>query len=237
MAIGSALFGYHNILNQPRAAKGQIFSPYLGKEYSEDSIEAELNKYCDRLHVEKLENVVETTARLISEGNIIGWFQGRSEIGPRALGNRSILADPRRAEMKDIINSRIKHREAFRPFAPIVLEEQQEQYFFMRHPSYYMMFVPYIEPDKRKQIPAVTHVDGTGRLQTVSKQLNPKLHNLLTAFYDRTGVPVLLNTSFNDNGEPIIESPSDAIRCFLNIDLDYLVIHDFIVSKRKASVS
>lgn len=233
-SIGSALYGYHQIMNQSReAGKKPLFSPYLGKAYDEAAIEGELSIHRSRLRIMKPDDIYQTTAKLLSEGNIMGWFQGRSEIGPRALGNRSILADPRKGEMKDIINSRIKHREAFRPFAPIVMEEYQEQYFTMKHPSYYMLLVPYIHANKQSVIPAVTHADGTGRVQTVTRDLNPKLHRLISSFNEMTGVPVLLNTSFNDNGEPIVESPADAISCFLNIDLDYLVLHDYLIAKEE----
>lgn len=231
-SIGSALYGYHELMQQPRVSSTSFFSPYLGVEYSEQQMEETIRTYQERLRVRRLERTDQETASLIAEGNIIGWFQGCSEIGPRALGNRSILADPRRKDMKDTINARIKHREPFRPFAPIVLEEKQHEYFSMHHPSYYMLLVPYVLENKRALVPSITHTDGTGRVQTVSRQLNPKLHQLLTAFDELTGVPVLLNTSFNDNGEPIVESPADAIECFLKIDLDYLIIGDYLLSKR-----
>lgn len=230
-AIGAAYYGYHMLLGQARPAKQKLFSPYLGRMYEPADIASLLESYGDKLEVHAPENLYEAAAAMLDKGNIIGWFQGRSEIGPRALGNRSILADPRRADMKDIINARIKHREAFRPFAPIVLEELQGEYFSTTHPAYYMLLVPYVREERRGEIPSVTHVDGTGRVQTVSRQLNPRLHKLLTAYHQLTGTPVLLNTSFNDNGEPIVESPQDAIDCFLRIDLDALVLDRWILRK------
>lgn len=231
-AIGSALYGCYQIQNMPRIMEGTKFSPYLGVEYTDQHIADILDEYKDRVSVVKPDDIYPATAKLLAEGKIIGWFQGRSEIGPRALGNRSILANPRLKQMKDTINARIKHREAFRPFAPVVLEEYQTQYFRMQHPSYYMLLVPGIHSEKQEEIPAVTHVDGTGRVQTVSRELNPILHHLLSAFHEETGTPILLNTSFNDNGEPIIESPRDAMECFLKIDLDHLIINGYILTKR-----
>ncbi|GFN30063.1 hypothetical protein PCURB6_03230 [Paenibacillus curdlanolyticus] len=232
-AIGSALLCYYESPTSKREI--DTFTPYLGRHYHEDEIKEIINLYLDRVELIESDKVLELTAELIAEGNIVGWFQGRSEIGPRALGNRSILADPRKKDMKDIINARIKHREPFRPFAPVVLEEKQTEYFCMEHPSYYMLLVPEIRKDKVKEIPSVTHVDITGRVQTVSKEINPLLHNLVMEFYKKTETAVLLNTSFNDNNEPIVESPVDAIECFLKIDLDYLIIDKFVLKKRGKS--
>ncbi|WP_400161932.1 carbamoyltransferase [Brevibacillus sp. TJ4] len=232
-SIGAALYGYHVLSNRPREATGQLFSPYLGKQYAESEVLAALESCKESIQVEKPADCAETVAQLLTEGYIVAWFHGRSEIGPRALGNRSILVDPRRSEMKDILNARVKHREPFRPFAPIVLEEYQTAYFELDHPSYYMLLVPRVKPDKVEEIPAVTHVDGTGRVQTVSKKLNPYLYGLLEKFYEKTGVPVLLNTSFNDNGEPIVESPADAVKCFLGTDIDYLAINGYLVRKKR----
>jgi carbamoyltransferase len=231
-SIGAALYGYYHIMDQPMPSTKEKFSPYLGKNYSKQSIEQAIGLYKEKLLIVKPEHLFKETAKILSEGKIIGWFQGKSEIGPRALGNRSILADARNKDMKDSINSRIKHREAFRPFAPLVLENKQADYFSTDHPSYYMLLVPYIHEAKRDEVPSITHVDGTGRVQTVSETMNPVLHDLLSAFYDLTGTPILLNTSFNDNGEPIVETPTDAIECFLNIDLDYLIMDDYILSKK-----
>jgi carbamoyltransferase len=152
-------------------------------------------------------------------------------MGPRALGNRSILMSPLVAENKDILNSQVKHREAFRPFAPAILEELADEYFEIDRPSPYMLLVPPVREEKRHRIPAVTHVDGTGRLQTVSKASNPHLYSLIEKFHEKTGVPVLLNTSFNVAGEPIVETPEDALRCFVSTRIDALLIGDKLLIK------
>ncbi len=178
------------------------------------------------------EEVARQTAQLISDGKIVGWFQGRAEWGPRALGNRSIVVDPRRAEMKDVLNSRIKHREMFRPFAPSILEEHTDEYFMRSDPSPFMTFAYYVRPEKRAAIPAPTHVDGTGRLQTVSRSANPQYWRLIREFGNLTGVPVLLNTSFNDN-EPIVCRPEEAVDCFRRTLMDVLVLGDTIVTKNE----
>jgi carbamoyltransferase len=179
------------------------------------------------------ETLVRTTARHISEGKIVGWFQGRAEWGPRALGQRSILADPRRPEMKEILNRRIKHREIFRPFAPSILEEASGEFFEKAHPSPFMTFAYNVRQEKRGVIPAPTHVDGTARLQTVSRTANPLYWKLIRAFGDLTGVPVVLNTSFNDN-EPIVCRPEEALDCFRRTQLDVLVMGNFILEKKSA---
>jgi carbamoyltransferase len=171
---------------------------------------------------------VTEVASFLADGDIIGWFQGRMEWGPRALGNRSILADPRRADMKDILNRRIKHREPFRPFAPSILEEAVSDYFDAPGLSPFMQLAFPVRPEKRAEIPAPTHVDGTGRLQTVSRNANPRFWTLLQEFRRQTGVPVLLNTSFNDN-EPIVCRPQEAIDCFLRTQMDALVLGDFVI--------
>jgi carbamoyltransferase len=180
------------------------------------------------------EDIVTRTADLLSDGAVIGWVQGRSEFGPRALGNRSILADPRPAENKNRINAMIKKREAYRPFAPTVVEEQVSEYFVAPDGDTlsFMTFVVDVEPSKRELLGAVTHVDGTARVQTVSRDQNPRYWSLIKAFGDRTGVPMLLNTSFNNNEEPIVDSVEDAIVCFLTTDLDYLVVGDYLIRKK-----
>jgi carbamoyltransferase len=177
------------------------------------------------------ERVARETAKLISQGKIVGWFQGRAEWGPRALGNRSIVVDPRRAEMKDILNARIKHREMFRPFAPSILEEEVGNFFTCSKPSPFMTFAYSVRPENRDLIPAPTHVDGTGRLQTVSRNENPRYWRLIKEFGDLTGVPVLLNTSFNDN-EPIVCTPDEGIDCFRRTRMDVLVLGNTIVEKK-----
>jgi len=162
---------------------------------------------------------------------VIGWFQGRSEFGPRALGNRSIIADPRTAEMKDILNKRVKFRQAFRPFAPIVLAERSKEIFEGDEDSPFMLLAKRVRPEWRDKIPAIVHVDGTARVQTVRQEHNDRLYRLLKEFEAITGVPVLLNTSFNVKGEPIVETPRDAVECFLTTGIDYLAIHDLLISK------
>jgi carbamoyltransferase len=162
---------------------------------------------------------------------VVAWFQGRSELGPRALGNRSILADPRRAEMKAILNGRVKHRQAFRPFAPVVLAERARDIFEGDEPSPYMLIAKRVRPEWKDRIPAVVHVDGSARVQTVDAASNPVLYRLLEAFDALTGVPVLVNTSFNVKGEPMVETPQDAMACFLETGIDYLVLHDTLIGK------
>jgi carbamoyltransferase len=176
------------------------------------------------------EVIAKEAAKEIAAGKILGWFQGRAEWGPRALGNRSIVADPRRAEMKDILNARIKHREMFRPFAPSVLAEATAEYFEKSYPSPFMTQAYAVRAEKRDKIPAPTHVDGTGRLQTVTQQANPRYWRLIREFGNLTGVPVVLNTSFNDN-EPIVCRPEEAIDCFLRTKMDVLVLGDVLVRK------
>ena len=168
-------------------------------------------------------------AAIVVDGKILGWFQGRAEWGPRALGNRSIVADPRRAEMKETLNQRIKHREIFRPFAPSILAETTGEWFEKSHPSPFMTLAYAVRPEKRDKIPAPTHVDGTGRLQTVTREANPRYWGLIKAFERLTGVPVVLNTSFNDN-EPIVCRPEEALDCFLRTRMDALVLGDFLIS-------
>ena len=166
----------------------------------------------------------------IERGDVVGWFQGRMEWGPRALGNRSILAHPGRPDMKEILNARIKRREWFRPFAPAVLAERQHEIFTSAHPSPFMLHVYGVRPEWRDRLPAVTHVDGSGRLQTVTREANPDYHELIKRFGDRTGIPVLLNTSFNEN-EPVVCRPEEAIDCFKRTRMDVLAIGDFVVTK------
>jgi carbamoyltransferase len=175
--------------------------------------------------------LTERTADALTGGKVVGWFQGRMEFGPRALGNRSILVDPRRAEMKDVLNARIKRREPFRPFAPSVLEEATGQYFARSEPSPFMLMTYPVRPEKAGEIPAPTHVDGTGRLQTVRHDQNPRFFDLIDAFRTRTGVPVLLNTSFNEN-EPICCTPEEAVETFRRTKMDALVLGDSYAEKR-----
>jgi len=228
LAIGAALHTYHSVLKQPRRHK--LKNSYLGPEFSESRIQSALQSA--GLQYRKLEQdpFLEEVAQQIAAGNVVGWFQGRMEWGPRALGNRSIVAHPGLADMKEILNARIKHREWFRPFAPSILAEYQHEYFEHDHPSPFMLHVYRIRPDKRKQLCAVNHVDDTGRLQTVSREENPMYYDLISAFHRKTGIPVILNTSFNEN-EPIVCTPEEAIDCFRRTRMDALAIGPFLVLK------
>ena len=203
---------------------------YLGNSFSDEEIESELERYA--VSFERLDRatLLEKTTDEIEKGNVVGWFQGRMEWGPRALGNRSILAHPGFPGMKDILNARIKHRESFRPFAPSVLVERQGELFEQDHPSPFMLHVYKIRPEWRDRLSAVNHVDDTGRLQTVSREENPLYYDLIKTFEGRTGIPVILNTSFNEN-EPVVCRPSEAIECFLRTKMDTLVIGSFFCRK------
>jgi carbamoyltransferase len=209
---------------------------FWGKDIGkQNEIEAELRKWDRFLTIEKSSNVARETAALIAQGHVVGWVQGRSEFGPRALGNRSILADPRPAENKGRINQMVKKREGYRPFAPSILEEDAREYFKLPGNSTalpFMVFVVDVREEKRGLLGAITHVDGSARLQTVSREFNRQYWELIHEFKQITGVPALLNTSFNNNVEPIVESVEDAIVCFLTTGLDYLVVGDFIMTKR-----
>lgn len=226
-AIGAAHYAYHVIHGHPRT---QVHNdPYLGTAYSDDEI-GKLIREC-KLTAVKHDDITGEAARLLAEGNILGWFQGRMEIGPRALGNRSILADPTLPHMKDKINAEVKHREAYRPFAPSVIAEKRSVYFDAIGDSPFMLKVCPVRPEMRNQLPAITHVDGSARLHTVSKDINLKFHDLIRKFGDKTGVPVLLNTSFNIQGEPIVESPINAIRCFFSTGLDAMALGSYLIKK------
>lgn len=233
LSVGAAYYVYHQILGQPRTFV--MDHAYWGPQFTPEAIGKSLENSHVRdlgLTVQKLsdEELVRLTAKRIADGKIVGWFQGRAEWGPRALGNRSILVDPRRAEMKDILNQRIKHRETFRPFAPSILEEATGQFFERSHPSPFMNLAYAVRPEKRATIPAPTHVDGTGRLQTVSRQTNPRYWALIKEFEKLTGVPVLLNTSFNEN-EPIVLTPKEALDCFLRTRMDVLALGNYLIEK------
>jgi carbamoyltransferase len=231
IAIGCAYYGWLEILKQRRDFV--MDHSYVGKRYSDQEAAKELQKFLVRIQVEakRSDNVCRDTAKLLADQKVIGWFQDRSEFGPRALGNRSLIADPRKPEMKDILNSRVKHRQAFRPFAPIVLAERMKEIFEGDEDSPFMLIAKPVRPEWRDKIPAIVHVDGTARVQTVREATNPMLYRLLKEFEALTGVPVLINTSFNIKGEPIVETPQDAVNCFLTTGVDHLVIHDTIVSK------
>jgi carbamoyltransferase len=232
-SAGAALFGYHNVLAQPRHA-ARTPEVYLGPAYDGRAVEGALATFAPKIVTRRPEPLYDYVAESIGAGKVVGWFQGRMEWGPRALGNRSILADPRRDDMRDVVNHAVKLREGFRPFAPACLLEHATEWFDMTGlpESPYMLFVVPVREDKRARIPSVTHVDGSARVQTVSPRQNPRLHALLTAFHARTGVPVLLNTSFNVKGEPIVNTPTDAVQCFLGTRIDMLVIDDHVIEKR-----
>lgn len=231
-SLGAALWGYYGIEKKPRDLnQGLIMKhAYLGRSYNDNEIKEAFNQF-SAISIEEPENLPKEAARLVAEGNIVAMFQGGSEFGPRALGHRSILANPAIPDMKDILNMRVKFREEFRPFAPAVLYEHQEEYFEIKQYTPFMLIVTDVKPDKRSVIPAVTHVDGTARLQSVSKEDGGIFYDLIKAFYQITNVPVILNTSFNIKGEPIVETPYDAVKCFANTNIDYLVIGKYIVKK------
>ncbi len=228
LAIGAALHTYHSVLKQPRQV--ELKNAYLGPDFSDSRIQSSLQSA--GLEYRKLERAVllDSVAEQIAAGNVVGWFQGRMEWGPRALGNRSIVAHPGLPNMKDVLNARIKHREWFRPFAPSILADFQHEYFEHDHPSPFMLHVYKIRPDKRQALCAVNHVDDTGRLQTVTREENPLYYDLISAFHRKTGIPVILNTSFNEN-EPIVCTPEEAIDCFQRTRMDVLAIGSFVVTK------
>src|SRR5262249_46648794 len=209
----------------------QMIGAYTGPEFSNDQIrDALLNA---KLNFESFADreLTKRAAQDIAGGLVVGWFQGRMEFGPRALGNRSIVVDPRRAEMKEILNDRIKKREPFRPFAPSILEERTGDYFEQTHPAPTMLMVYQIKEERRREILAVTHVDGSGRLQTVSRAVNARYYQLISDFAELTGVPVILNTSFNEN-EPIVCTPRHAIDCFLKTRMDVLYLGNHAIRRR-----
>ncbi len=234
-SLGAALWAYHSVLNQPR--KMVMKDAYWGEEYSEGEIRDFLESKGIRYEYFSDDGkLLDQVADSLANGKVIGWFQGRFEWGPRALGNRSILADPRRSEMKNIVNTKIKYREPFRPFAPVVLTECAQEYFEFpdvanHYPPRFMLMVSPVKPDKQSVIPATTHEGGTGRLQTIDYQTNPRYYEVVRRFGQATGVPVLLNTSYNLRGEPIVTTPGNAWNTFHNSGLDLLAIGPFLVRK------
>jgi carbamoyltransferase len=228
LAVGAALYVSNSILKEGK--RWVMKDAYLGNEYSDSVIKPELDRYKVSYRELDREQLLDATSEEIKNGNVVGWFQGRMEWGPRALGNRSILAHPGFPNMKDILNSRIKHREWFRPFAPSVIQERQNDIFEQDHPSPFMLHVYKIRPEWRERLSAVNHVDDTGRLQTVARDENPLYYDLINRFDEKTGIPVILNTSFNEN-EPIVCQPSEAIECFLRTKMDVLVIGSFFCKK------
>jgi carbamoyltransferase len=258
--LGAALAAYHVEFNKPRHINGALdamHGSYLGPEYSQADIEQRLAAAGAKFSVVGMPDIVERTCDALEAGHAIGWFQGRMEFGPRALGARSILGDPRNPQMQKNLNLKIKYRESFRPFAPSVLAEDAASYFDLDVHSPYMLLVADVKEDRRRKmtsneeelfgieklnvvrsdIPAVTHVDYSARVQTVHDETNPRYHALLSAFKRRTGCPVLVNTSFNVRGEPIVCTPEDAFRCFMGTNMETLVIGDCVLSKSEQDPS
>ena len=228
LSFGAACYGVFK-------AKEKVTLPHnislLGRTYSDEEIEEALEG-TDYKKFDNFEELCDETVKVLADNKIVGWFQNRSEFGPRALGSRSILMNPTPKENKQTINTRIKHREEWRPFAGIMLEEYQEEYFMDTYPNEYMLYSLIVRPHQRKKLGAITHKDFSCRIQTVNKDLHPEVTTLLQKYNEETNCPVLLNTSFNDNGQPIVETPKDAIKTFKNIDLDYLVIGSYLVVKK-----
>jgi carbamoyltransferase len=231
-AIGAALWVWNQVLGHERTWR--MDDAYLGPALDDDEAAKALADAGLTAEVVAPPQLFDRVAARIADGAIVGWAQGRMEFGPRALGNRSIVCDPRRPDMKDILNARIKHREPFRPFAPSVLADEANEWFTDDHPSPFMLMAYPVRPERRSAIPAVTHADGTGRLQTVTREQNPRYYDLISAFGRRTGVPVLLNTSFNEN-EPIVVTAAEAVDCFMRTQMDVLVLGDRVVDRGTVS--
>ncbi len=229
-SLGAALYVQHALLGKARSAP--MPHAYLGPQFSEKEILKAIKArgFSNYTQLEE-KNLVSETAKLIAANKVVGWFQGKMEFGPRALGARSILGNPRFAEMGDLINKKVKKRESFRPFAPMVLEERAGEYFHLKTSSPFMLLAPKIREEMKKEIPAAAHVDGSARVQTVDKKSHPRLRLLLEEFDRVAGVPVLLNTSFNRKGEPVVCTPSNALDCFLGSEMDALAIGDFLLVK------
>jgi carbamoyltransferase len=227
-SIGAAFYAWNAVLGQPREFVHD--DPFVGNSYGEGEIKQTLEA-CG-LPIECHEGVEHLAAELLVRGHVIGWFQGRMEFGPRSLGSRSILANPMLSDTKEVLNARVKHRETFRPFAPACPVERMGEFFDAGVQMPFMLKACPVRQEWRHMLPATTHVDGSARLQTVDAAHHPSFHELLTEFGKLTGVPVLLNTSFNVDGEPIVESPIDAIRCFFSTGLDELILGSHVVRKR-----
>jgi carbamoyltransferase len=234
-ALGAALWAHNSLLGKPRAF--QMEHAYWGREYCSSEISTYLTEQnISHRRIGNTDELLDQVVGQLTRGKVVGWFQGRFEWGPRALGNRSILADPRNPEMKDILNSKIKFREPYRPFAPSVLADHAESYFDLpqptqHYPARYMLYVVPTKQSQRDNLPAVTHVDGTARLQTVFREQNPRYYALIERFGQATGIPVVLNTSFNLKGEPVANTPADAASTFFRSEMDSLVIGDFLIEK------
>ncbi len=235
--IGAAYYVYHEHLGRPRdfVMKHSYWGPGYSPQQIRNAVQhrSELGASGASIAEMPERELLRAAAQRIADGDILGWFSGRAEWGPRALGNRSILADPRRPDMKDILNRRIKHREIFRPFAPSILAEATGEFFERSDPSPFMQFAYAVRPEKRDALAAPTHVDGTARVQTVEREANPRYWGLIREFGDLTGVPAVVNTSFNDN-EPIVCRPEEAIDCFLRTRMDTLVLGDYLIRRPAA---
>lgn len=232
ISMGSALYVYNQVLGEPR--KPPIWSAYTGSQFSDDTIETYLKSRGITYKKYEDEVLYDMVTDCLIDSGVVGWFSGRAEFGPRALGARSILADPRRLDAKDLLNEKIKRRESFRPFAPSILKEYVKEYFEIDGVAPFMEKVFPIRPEKQSEIPAVTHVDGTGRLQSVDADVSPRYYRLIDCFRSKTGVPILLNTSFNEN-EPIVNSPEHALDCYLRTQMDMLVLGNCVVSRKQIS--
>jgi carbamoyltransferase len=230
-ALGAALFAYHR--DHPGAERPRLENVYLGPSFDDAAVRRALESFGGRVEWSQPEDYTRAVARLIARGRVVGWFDGRLEFGPRALGHRSILADPRRADMKDRVNKAVKKREEFRPFAPSVTAEGADAFFELRDRRQYeyMTIAVRARPERRSEIPAVVHVNGTARVHIVRRDVNLRYWSLLGHLGEETGVPVALNTSFNVKGEPIVCTPEDAIRCFLGTGIDDLAIEGYLVAK------
>ena len=230
-SFGAAFYVWNRVLGNDRTFVQN--HAYWGTEFKSEDCEPDISESSLPYRSLGDDELFDVVTDYMIDGKVIGWYQGRMEFGARALGNRSLIADPRRTDMRDIINLRIKFREKFRPFAPSILEEQVGDWFEVDEPTPYMEKVFPIRPEKRDLIPAVTHVDGSGRLQSVSKRTNPRYHGLISAFFRKTGVPIILNTSLNEN-EPIVRTPAEAISCFLRTDMDVLVLGNHVIDRHQA---
>lgn len=234
-ALGAALYVYHSVLGNKK--RQTLKSPYLGPKFEEFEIEKVFDKYsCLKYrYIESREELLSETAKILIDQKVIGWFQGRMEWGPRALGNRSILAAATKKKMQDVINAKVKHREMFRPFAPVILREKTGEYFEidknMPVSTDYMLLVYPFKKKMKTKVPAVVHVDGTGRLQTIGRNANELYYDLIDKYYQKTGIPLILNTSFNIRGEPIVCTPEDAVKCFMKTEIDYLIINNYVIEK------
>lgn len=232
IAIGAAAYGYHELLGG--GSRRTLPSAGTGRTYSDDELRHALDAVGTEIVVREAD--ITEVAQLLAEHYVVGWVAGGSEIGPRALGQRSMLADPRHPEMRDYLNTVVKHREPFRPYAPSVLAERAGEWFDLHGPSPYMLLVPSVNERRGPLVPAITHVDGTARVQTVERANLPDYYELISQFYALTGVPIVLNTSFNDAGEPIVETPEDALRTFLNTEIDYLYLGRYLVEKTHRTI-